>query len=73
VIYGKTICRCPVCHEVIDIVTHYTPDHHGQSMAMIVQDSRWIHADKSPQCVGKPGWERGWDEEPAAAEGADHE
>ena len=59
----QTICRCPVCKEIIDVVTHYTDQPHGQSMSMIVSDSRRLHAEQSPQCVGQEGWHRGWDEE----------
>lgn len=33
----------------------------GMGEAMLGGDSRREHAKSYPECVGKPGWERGWD------------
>lgn len=58
--YHKTTLRCPVCKKVMDVITG-PGEQTGMGEAMLGGDSRREHAKSYPECVGKPGWERGWD------------
>ena len=56
-----TTLWCPVCRTVIEEITHPEEKLAGMASAMLGSGGRSLHAEKSPQCVGRPGWERGWD------------
>lgn len=58
----KTIIRCPVCKVAIDELSGPEPVS-GMAESLLGGDARRAHARESPECIGKPGWTRGWDSE----------
>jgi hypothetical protein len=58
-----TNLRCPVCNEVMDVITHNTEELSDMGAAMIGGDGRREHRRKSPQCADQLPWLDGWVEE----------
>lgn len=59
----KTVLRCPVCRQIMDEIEHLEPRMSDFGGALLGSGSRRVHAEESPQCVDKPGWHKGWDED----------
>lgn len=58
-----TICKCPVCGQELDTLSHPAPEPSGQATAMLIQPLRREHAEQSPACTQDERWYQGWTKE----------
>lgn len=57
----KTTVFCPVCHKVMDVITHSTEKPNAMAMALLCNDGRREHAISNPSCTKSDKWHIGWD------------